>query len=151
MFILIVFLVLTATLCNAESELKLNDSSSVYRLPENVIPSIYQLWLLVDVDHFKFSGNVTISITVLEPTNKIVLNANGISIDSSSVILDKLNGNSSTIQSSRMREQYQMIDFIFNETLFTGNYELTLKFEGTFRDDEIGLYRTWYFANGTLR
>lgn len=153
MLLFIIFLVFTdVSHCNAEEELKLNDSS-VYRLPKNVIPSMYSLWLYIDAVNAEFRGNVTIAITVLEPTNKITLNVNNISIDTSSVVLDKLNGNTSTIQIFNVREPHQMIDLIFTETLLTnGNYELSLKFEGSFqRHQTIGFFQRDYYIDAIPR
>ncbi|KAN0060302.1 Aminopeptidase 2 mitochondrial [Thecaphora frezii] len=52
-----------------------NDASKWFRLPQNVVPTHYDITLKSDLESLTFSGTATISLDVLEETETIVFNA----------------------------------------------------------------------------
>lgn len=124
-----------------------------YRLPKNVIPSRYSLWLLIDLEEVSFSGNVSIALSVIEPTFVISLNYKEIDVDWSEAILSSSDGNRLfTFQSQQLRPLDEIADIRFTEQLPVGDYLISLSFAAPMRSDLRGLYQSSYrYVDGTTR
>lgn len=123
-----------------------------YRLPTNVIPSRYSLWLLIDLAEVSFSGNVTITVRVTEPTFSISLNYKEIDVDWSDVSLRSDTNRLFTFQSLVQRPLDEIADIRFTEQLPVGDYEISLSFAAPMRSDLRGLYQSSYrYADGSTR
>lgn len=124
-----------------------------YRLPTNVIPTRYSLWLLIDLAEVSFSGNVTIAVSVTEPTFLISLNYKDLVVDWSEVILRSIDGNRQfTFQSQVSRIVDEIADIRFTEQIPVGEYLISLSFAAPMRSDLRGLYRSSYrYVDGTTR
>lgn len=124
-----------------------------YRLPTNVIPSRYSLWLLIDLAEVSFSGNVTIAVRVAEPTFLISLNYKEINVDWSEVILRSSDGSRLfTFQSQELRPLDEIAVIRFTEQLPVGDYLISLSFAAPMRSDLRGLYQSSYrYIDGTTR
>lgn len=124
-----------------------------YRLPTNVTPSRYSLWLLIDLAEVSFSGNVSIAVSVLEPTFLISLNYKEIDVDWSAVILRSSDGNRLyTYQSEALRPIDEIADIRFTEELPVGDYLISLSFSAPMRSDLRGLYQSSYrYVDGSTR
>ena len=59
-----------------------DDQDNPYRLPRTVLPSHYRLTLEPDLDAATFAGDESVTVTVAEPTDEVVLNAADIEVDS---------------------------------------------------------------------
>src|SRR4051794_1732890 len=55
------------------------------KLPKDVVPQDYAIHVVPDLEHFTFSGDEDIHITVRARTHSIVLNANHLDIDAASL------------------------------------------------------------------
>lgn len=129
------------------------DQFQNYRLPTNVIPSRYSLWVLIDLAEVSFSGNVTIAVRVTEPTFLISLNYKDITVDWNGVSLRTSNENRAfTLQSMELRHLDEIADLRFTEQLPVGEYLISLSFGAMMRTDMRGLYTSSYrYSDGTTR
>lgn len=115
-----------------------------YRLPTALVPSNYDLYLHPDVETGVFTGHETINITVLEATDKIVLHALNLSIDSIKVY--QADGSTwlevKSFAFDALRE-FLIIDL--TEQLKVDTFVLlNLEFSGTMGNKIVGLYSSSY-------
>lgn len=129
------------------SEILRDESAKVdYRLPQNVKPENYAIWLTPNIvpDHFTFTGESEILITVLNATNTITLHAKNLTIS-----LRKLENlkNSTAVFILKNQKHDDVTDFEileFTKEILPGNYRLSMSFEGILHDDLNGFYRSSY-------
>lgn len=135
------------------SQEQVSDPFQNYRLPKNVIPSRYSLWLLIDLAEVSFSGNVTIAVRVTEPTLLISLNYKEIAVDWNGVDLRTINANRAfTLQNLELRPLDEIAVLRFTEQLPVGDYLISLSFGAPIRSDLRGLYMSSYrYSDGTTR
>lgn len=117
-------------------------SSAEYRLPTNVLPELYDLWIKVNLNSFKFDGTVTITINVLTETKTIALNAKDITVAWSDVTLNQ----TSAVKpiNFNYNETEEIASIVFADGIVPGKYNLVLKFNGDIRTDLKGLYKSSY-------
>ena len=124
-------------------------SPSPYRLPSNVQPEHYAITLSPDLDRFTFEGEETISITILEPTAVVELNAIELQVFSASASLADGSTHSASVD---LDEQAERARLTFAQPLPAGKAELQLTFSGTLNDQMRGFYRSRYTAaDGSTR
>ncbi|XP_043485217.1 aminopeptidase Q-like [Leptopilina heterotoma] len=117
-----------------------------YRLPDNVIPQSYKLFLNPDITAKvgTFNGNVSIKIDVLSTTNNITLHASNLTVDIAHTTLK--NGIDEFLPISQrmvLSTEFLIINFI--DDLNPGAYELNLKFKGYIHDHQLyGFFRSSY-------
>lgn len=125
-----------------------SDPYQEYRLPTSVIPSRYSLWLLIDLDEVQFSGNVTITMDILQPTSQITLNNKDINVDwMAASVMDSTNKVYSVSTYSHF-SNYEFTVLRFGETLAVGEYRIFVSFDSAIRSDLRGLYRSSYVRDG---
>jgi len=112
-----------------------------YRLPRHVVPVRYDLRLEPDLTAARFAGQETITLTVLQPTSDIVLNAIEIDITSA-----QIEGASGPARQATMAldASLQRCQFTFTTPLSPGVWRLTMTFSGTLNDKLRGFYRSTY-------
>jgi len=112
-----------------------------YRLPRHVVPHRYDLRLEPDLTAARFAGQETITLTVLQPTSDIVLNAIEIDITSA-----QIEGASGPARQATMAldASLQRCQFTFTTPLSPGVWRLTMTFSGTLNDKLRGFYRSTY-------
>src|SRR5262245_28611386 len=123
---------------NQDRSQALDDS---YRLPRHVLPARYELRLEPDLASATFQGRVTIAVTVIQPTNVIVLNALELTIDSAALEAEQGRGLSASIQ---MDESLQRCRLTVPQALAPGEWRLSMTFRGTLNDALRGFYRSSY-------
>ena len=123
------------------------------RLPRDLIPSLYNLQLRVDLNTFGFSGSVDIAVSVEQTTRYIMLHVNKLKVDRRRVTiirtdLDLPHGSEISL---RIIEQFQVLQNDFyvlkaSTLLRKGHrYLITFgNFTGVLADDLRGLYRSSY-------
>ena len=116
-------------------------ASEAVVLPETASPSKYRIKLQPDLKNFTFTGEQSVDIQVLEPTSTIVLNtvdleigsatlhANGTTLSSRSIVLDK-DAETATLD--------------FGDTVQPGDARLEMVFTGELNDKLVGFYRSEY-------
>ncbi|KAI8897127.1 peptidase family M1-domain-containing protein [Globomyces pollinis-pini] len=131
-------------------------------LPKNVKPSNYNVTIVPGLESLKFTGQVSISLTVTEPTKTIVCNANELIVSSASVTalrvepggLDKVAHwpkNPTTHRSQQqaisitLQKEAETVTLEFeHEIPVTSNVVLFMEFEGIHNDKMCGFYRSGY-------
>ncbi|MGO9602883.1 MAG: M1 family metallopeptidase [Candidatus Binataceae bacterium] len=111
-----------------------------YRLPKSVKPRRYELRLEPDLKAFVFKGEESVAITVVEPTDEIVLNALELEIDTASV---ERSGRSFKA-TARLEPAKERAHLNFSEALAPGEYTLKITFRGILNDKLHGFYRSQY-------
>ena len=112
-----------------------------YRLPRHVIPTRYDLRLEPDLAAAAFTGEVTITLTVRQATQTILLNAADLAIDSATV--EGRQGHTLTA-SVELEPEAQRATLTFGAPIQPGESRLHLAFHGKLNDQLRGLYRSTY-------
>src|SRR4051812_31351739 len=116
------------------------------KLPKSVVPSHYTLDLKPDMDKLTLAGSEVIDIEVKEPTDRVVLNVNGITVGSAAI--DGV-GAAGTITPDASAET---VTFTFPRALTAGQYKLRVDFTGQVTRFGRGLYVVDYpTENGRKR
>jgi len=119
-----------------------------YRLPTTVVPSRYDIRLEPDLPTGTFAGEATVTVTVREPVDEILLNAAELAIRS--VAIEGPGGRTlegaATLEPDTERARLR-----FPERLDPGESRLRLAFTGILNDQLHGFYRsTWKDAAGQV-
>jgi puromycin-sensitive aminopeptidase len=112
-----------------------------YRLPRHVVPTRYDLRLEPDLKSFTFRGEETVTLTVLEATREILLNAIELSIDRAEVVGDSGRPLPAAVALDEATERCRLT---FAESLAPGTWRLRIAFRGTLNDKLHGFYRSTY-------
>ncbi|XP_058458300.1 aminopeptidase A-like isoform X1 [Malaya genurostris] len=116
-----------------------------FRLPRHVKPRHYELLLQPDLEQQKFSGQVGIDITVIEPTNYIVLHSNQLTIGDTllSKVLPDRSSQSVMVRQTYAYEphQYWVIE---TDNIGVGEYRLSMQFSGSLANKIVGFYSSTY-------
>lgn len=120
-----------------------------YRLSGDVVPSIYDLHITVDLADFKFSGSETVFVHAIRATSTIELHALDLFIDEVQVIEGE---NAIPITKQSYNNETQIFSIDLGQSLISGrDYEIHLTFEGEIKDDMTGLYRSSYYENRVVK
>ena len=112
-----------------------------YRLPRYIVPSRYDLRLEPDLANAKFQGLATITLTVVQSTSVIVLNALELVIESA----DAEDSRGQRVRASiDMDESLQRCRLTVPQPMARGEWRLHLAFRGTLNDTLRGFYRSTY-------
>ena len=112
-----------------------------YRLPRHVIPTRYELRLEPDLTTATFMGQVTISLTVHQATQTIVLNAVDLVIDSAQV---EGEGGHRIEATTAVDPSLQRGTLSFRSPMSSGTWQLHLSYHGNLSDQLRGFYRSTY-------
>lgn len=121
-----------------------------FRLPRHVKPRHYDLLLHPDLEQQTFAGRVGINITVSEPTDFIVLHSNRLLI--TDTLLKRLLPDQSeqTVQVKQAYayepHQYWIIE---TEDIQSGEYRLSMNFNGSLANRIVGFYSSTYKDKGS--
>lgn len=111
-----------------------------YRLPRHVVPHRYELRLEPDLDAATFTGQVSIALTVLQPSSTVLLNAVELLISSAVV-----EGSGRRLEGQvDIEAATQRCRLAFPQPIEPGEWRLHLTFAGTLNDQLRGFYRSTY-------
>ena len=123
--------------------------SGAVMLPKNVRPVHYRLTLTPDLAEATFSGEVSIDLEILEPTDTVVLNA--IELDIASASLRLADGSECKVEVTLDNDE-ETAAFRFGSPLPAGPATLDISFTGELNDKLRGFYRSRYVdASGEER
>ncbi len=117
------------------------DSHDPYRLPRHVIPTRYDLRLEPDLAGATFTGQVTITITVKQTTQTILLNAVDLVLQSA-VVEDANQRQFKALIELEQKTQRAILSF--QEPIHPAEWRLHLSFQGKLNDQLRGFYRSTY-------
>lgn len=112
-----------------------------YRLPHHVIPTHYDLRIEPDLSSHSFTGHEVVTLTVVEPTAEIFLNATELDISSAILSGEAESPRTGTVL---MDEELQRCRISFSSMVTPGKWKLTMAFRGTLNDKLRGFYRSSY-------
>lgn len=120
-------------------------------LPRQVVPVHYDVQLIPHIVESNFTGETSIDVKVLEPTDAIVLHTESLVIDKPQTRLSrKVEDGASDAATNYVpiRHDYnnttEMLTLRFDEPLDTGAYTLYMKFAGVIKNSIRGFYRSFY-------
>ena len=116
-------------------------SHDPYRLPRHVIPTRYDLRLEPDLTGATFTGQVTITITVTQTTQIILLNAVDLVLQSAVAEGANQRQFKALIE---LEPKTQRAGLSFQEPIQPGEWQLHLSFHGKLNDQLRGFYRSTY-------
>jgi len=115
-------------------------------LPTDVRPDRYAIRVTPDPANLKFTGHVDIDVTVVRPTDRIVLNAADLTFGKVS-----LSGHDGAPKIT-LDDQEQTAAFDFGKTLAPGKYRLSIDYTGKIYQQASGLFALDYeAADGTKK
>ncbi|MPT47446.1 MAG: M1 family peptidase [Sphingobium sp.] len=111
------------------------------QLPRGVTPTHYAITVRPDAANLRFSGDVTISIIVAQPTASITLNAADISFRSAEVApaIGKAMAGTVTVD-----KEAQTATVTFGKELAPGQYKLSFAYDGAISQQANGLFALDY-------
>jgi len=109
-------------------------------LPKTVVPSHYTVRLEPDLRARTFAGEVRIDITVREPVDAIVMNANALTIDSAWLV----SGSERQSLASIWDPVTQQLRLPLTVTLAPGDYAVELTYRGTISSNPQGFFYDRY-------
>ena len=112
-----------------------------YRLPSHVRPTHYDLRIEPDLTAHTFTGHEVITLTVIEPTSDILLNATELEISSAIVSAESQSPRAGAVE---MDDEHQRCRITFPHVIPAGTWTLHLTFRGTLNDKLRGFYRSSY-------
>lgn len=115
-----------------------------YRLPRTVMPENYRLSFEPDFNSDTFIGDVAIDVHVIEPTDKIVLNAKELEITNIRLSNESGAKIEGTVSLDTERE---FATIKFAETIKRGRWQLSADFKGIHNDKLKGFYRSTWIDN----
>lgn len=124
-------------------------SRDPYRLPRHVIPTRYDLRLEPDLTAATFTGRVTITLTVAQETQTILLNATDLLITSNGIEGQQGRTIDATVE---LEPSLQRAHILCRQPMAPGEWRLNLSFQGTLNDQLRGFYRSTYKdTSGTVQ
>ncbi|XP_033233199.1 glutamyl aminopeptidase isoform X2 [Drosophila pseudoobscura] len=119
-----------------------------YRLPKELKPSKYTMQLRPDLNKKNYTGNISISLEVLEPIAFIPVHIKQMNV--STVDVQHLDESGAPLKSIAPALTFSYPEFEywvteFEQPLDVGNYTLRLNFNGSLTDRITGLYQSSYW------
>ncbi len=112
-----------------------------YRLPRTVEPVAYRIELVPDLEAARFTGAVEIDVRVLEPIDRVVLNAAELDIAAASVVPA---GGEAVEVAAALDEASERLVLALPSPMPSGDATVRLAFKGTLNDKLRGFYRSTF-------
>lgn len=118
-----------------------------FRLPREIKPVHYDLFLAPDLKTNAFSGNVKIKILVENSISFIALHANKLNVTRTDLL--KVDSDGSVRKINLLQtfpyEKYEYFVIEPEKSLVAGNYEIKMEFDGRLDKRIVGFYSSTYF------
>ncbi|KAF7683721.1 Aminopeptidase M1 [Astathelohania contejeani] len=117
------------------------------RLPKNIIPSHYDLYINSNLNTFNYTGVVRIHINIISETNFIFINANKLKINKIQIRI-----NNELLKGKFSMEKDDIVKIVFNKVLKQRcKAILVLQFMGIITKNMNGYYVSKYELNGKIQ
>ncbi|HSL10868.1 MAG TPA: M1 family metallopeptidase [Actinomycetota bacterium] len=113
-----------------------------FRLPRNVVPSRYDITIETDLDAGRFRGDEAVTVTVVEPTSTIVLNAKDLEVSDARVV--SATGSSVDVAAVELDEERERATLALAEPLPPGEWVVHLAFAAPLNERLVGYYRSTF-------
>jgi puromycin-sensitive aminopeptidase len=131
------------------STVSASSDNNDFRLPRDVTPSNYRIWIEPDLDKKVFAGEVIIDVTVHEPVDRIVLNAKQLEVGEAYATTAATNGTATKLFATvTLDPEREFAKLAFNGTLGAGEWQLVLRFSGIHNDKLKGFYSSSWKDEG---
>ncbi|XP_002738532.2 endoplasmic reticulum aminopeptidase 1-like [Saccoglossus kowalevskii] len=122
---------------------------SSLRLPRDVLPETYKLFLVPDIKSGYYEGSVDIGVKVVKSTPSVFLHVKGLTLTRTPVILGSRD-ETIPIRETSLNGTLEMLYIGVEETLLKGmTYNIHIEFHRNLANDFVGFYSTKYkHANG---
>ena len=110
-------------------------------LPKNVTPINYKLHLTPDLTNFNFYGEVSIKVTIKNPSHEIVLNSAELEIENVSVVSGQ---NTVKISNFKLDENTETLAITTTDIFPAGEAIINIRYKGELNDRLLGFYRSSY-------
>jgi aminopeptidase N len=123
-------------------------STATYRLPNNTLPTYYDIHLTthIHVEKFEFSGHVIINFTFMEePLDRITLHAKKLIFKTLKVYGEGNNAQNLVSSTSTDIERDFLIIRLNRNLTLNGNYKFEATYDSELRDDNLGFYKSFYY------
>lgn len=118
-----------------------------FRLPREIKPVHYDLFLAPDLKTNAFSGKVNIQIQVEDPISFIALHANKLNVTRTAV--SKIDSDGTLRKINLLQtfpyEKYEYFVIEPEKSLTVGNYEIKMEFDGRLDKRIVGFYSSTYY------
>ncbi len=118
--------------------------SSPGKLPKNVVPTLYDLAVTPDIEKRAFVGHEAIDVDVKTSTDRFVLNAKDLVIDSVELAWKEADERATFHPAVTMDAARETCTLVYPSEIPTGTYRLSLHFTGKINQDGAGLFASTY-------
>ena len=118
------------------------DAAVTTQLPRDVRPTHYDIAVVPHADKLAFDGRVSIDIEVLQPTDRIVLNA--LNLEFAKAALRKEEGAAPAVPEISVDARAQTATFAFDAPIAPGRYALEIEYTGRINTQANGLFAIDY-------
>jgi aminopeptidase N len=134
-----------------------------YLLPKTLMPTQYTIALIPYFNTntpapekvFTFDGTVTITLTCIEATDKIIMHAFDIKIEDKSKVVVVTKGSTDALAvksiefTDQVKDGKQFFTIMMEQPLEAGSeYDVTIEYQGNLNEDLEGFYRSFYMEGG---
>jgi aminopeptidase N len=141
-FALSVYLLATVTSLHAEKPFDF--VSTPGKLPKQVRPTDYAIWIKPDVKKLTFAGHETVRLKVEQATSQLILNAADLTVNDAQV-----DGKTIPKRAIKFDAKNELLTITVPGELTPGEHTLALKFTGTINQFGRGLFYGKYQEQGT--
>nr|XP_034185422.1 aminopeptidase N-like [Osmia lignaria] len=141
--------VLLLVTCNvAYGDVASSQAEINYRLPNDVSVINYELSMEPDLTNFIFTGQVKITIKILNDINSLTLNAKHLNVTKENVTVTAEDPKDPAVTATEVDHQEEpefLVIHLSGKPAKTKNYNLLIKFTGELHNNTKGFYRSRYF------
>src|SRR5437016_8453900 len=117
-------------------------ASTPVKLPKQVRPTEYAIWIRPDLKKLTFAGRETVKLNVQEPSREIILNALDLTITDTEI-------DSKTVPKTKFDAKNELLRIATPEELTPGEHTLAVRFTGKINQFGRGLFYAKYQEQGT--
>src|SRR5437773_416003 len=135
---------LFASVTSLHAEKPFDFASTPGKLPKQVRPTEYAIWVKPDLKKLAFAGRETVKLNVAEPTRELILNALDLTITDA-----EIDGKTVPKTAIKFDAKNELLTIATPEKLTPGEHTLAIRFAGKINQFGRGLFYAKYQEQGT--